>query len=103
MFESVQCFKDLIAAVKAGDYVTALEHFSHLSAAAWKLAAALKGGKVFNSTPAHAAEVEAIKGELESLLAKPTAFGADPVGKLGDGVLLKQLIELAIKLLPLFL
>lgn len=101
MFD-LQCVKDFIAAAQARDVGAALEHGGHLLDMASKLWKAFAEGKVFAASPEQAAEVAKMVAELEALAAEPTLF-TGPVGKLGDGVFLKQLIELAIKLLPLFL
>lgn len=102
MFEKIQCVRDLIAAYKAGDYAAVFEHGGHLVTALGELYRALAEGKVFSASPEQAAEVASLQAELEAIAASPVTFGA-PVGKLGDGELLKKLIDLAIKILPLFL
>ena len=109
MYDVIDCVRDLVAALKSGDYVSALGHAGHLFTEAEGLLRRLGGGPVvMGDAPDRSAEFDALCDDLERCKVgcevPAVAGGVDPdpqsVAALNPAVVL-ALIEAALRLAEL--
>jgi hypothetical protein len=94
--------KEAVDHAKAGEIVAAGKKFVRVQDALLDIAADF-GFKADPGDEEAKAQIAVNLGELSAVLASPPVRADEPVGKLGDGKIIKFLIDAFIKILPLLL